>query len=276
MNPHPGEESAAAGEQRPGSGGNPIRPGLLRALASFARSGCVRLPPPAPPRGWETLPGNPAPGRGDGGPTLSWEESFSDGRGGFPEDLFGGGFSWEDRVADQVVFWDLETCGLADAPIFLIGALWPEAGGLRLRRTLARDPSGEPALLRSAAELLGRAAVWVTFNGRSFDAPRIRRRAALFGIEVPLPAEHRDLLVAVRRRWRGELPDCRLGTVERRLLGLERGADDIPGREVPERYRDYVRSGEMKWIAPVLLHNRRDVAAMAVLYRRLLLEGDFR
>jgi uncharacterized protein YprB with RNaseH-like and TPR domain len=57
--------------------------------------------------------------------------------------------------------------------------------------------------------------------------------------------------------------------VERRLLKLERGPFDVPGREVPERYRDYVRTGDPRWIAPVLEHNRRDVAAMAVLLKRL-------
>jgi uncharacterized protein YprB with RNaseH-like and TPR domain len=253
-----------AGSPGSGPGGfrDPLRPGLLKALASFSRAaGSV---PPAADR---------APAAG---PTLSWEQRFSGSGEGFPEDLFGAGFTWEDGSAGPIVFWDLETCGLADAPIFLIGALRPEAGGLCFRRTLARDPSGEPALLRAAAALLGEGAVWVTFNGRSFDAPRIRRRAALFGIEIPLPAEHRDLLVAVRRRWKGRLPDCRLGTVERRLLGLTRATGDVPGREVPERYRDYVQSGNSAWIHPVLEHNRRDVAAMAVLYRRLLLEGEFR
>jgi len=142
-----------------------------------------------------------------------------------------------------------------------------------LRRVLACDPSGEPALLRRAAEVLGPASVWVTFNGRSFDVPRLRRRASLHRIELPEPAAHHDLLQLVRKRWRRELPDCRLGTVERRLLGLVRGPDEVSGREVPERYRDYVRTGQMRWLAPVLDHNRRDVAAMAVLYARLLAEG---
>jgi uncharacterized protein YprB with RNaseH-like and TPR domain len=61
--------------------------------------------------------------------------------------------------------------------------------------------------------------------------------------------------------------------VERRLLGLDRGPGDVPGREVPERYWDYVRGGDFRWIEPVLEHNRRDVTAMAVLYRRIEAEG---
>jgi uncharacterized protein len=191
--------------------------------------------------------------------------------GEFPVELFGPGFRWEG--GEGPVLLDVETCGLADDPIFLLGVLRPEGAGLRLFHVLARDPSGEPALLRRAADLLPARSPWVSFNGRSFDAPRLRRRAAHHRIELEAPAVHVDLLHVVRRRWKGQLPDCRLHTVERRLLGLERGAGDVPGREAPERYRDYLRTGDFRWIAPVLEHNRRDLCAMAVLHGRLLREG---
>jgi uncharacterized protein YprB with RNaseH-like and TPR domain len=196
------------------------------------------------------------------------EEEF-DPRAGLPEDLFGPGFRWDLEGSEGLAFFDLETCGLADEPIFLVGVLKQRGAVVSLRRALARDASGEPALLRFAAGALGGGATWISFNGRSFDGPRLRRRAIRHGIEFPQPLEHRDLLLEVRRRFKGSLPDCRLGTVERRLLKLERGPFDVPGREVPERYRDYVRTGDPRWIAPVLEHNRRDVAAMAVLLRRL-------
>jgi uncharacterized protein YprB with RNaseH-like and TPR domain len=56
-------------------------------------------------------------------------------------------------------------------------------------------------------------------------------------------------------------------------LGLERMPGDIPGREVPDRYYDFVRSGETRWLEPVIEHNRRDVAALAVLLLRVLEAG---
>ena len=204
------------------------------------------------------------------------DEVFGEGGLPLPESLFGSHFRWLDAPCGPLAFLDLETCGLADDPIFLAGILQPLGNGLRLRRLFARDPSGEEALLARTAETLGPGAIWVTFNGRSFDGPRLRRRSARLGLEFPAPAEHRDLLLAVRRRWRGELPDCRLQTVERRLLGIERDRRDVPGREVPERYRDWVRTGDPRWITPVLEHNRRDVAAMAVLHRRLVEMGEYR
>ncbi len=212
--------------------------------------------------------------RPDGG--LRVEETFFPrSTDGLPADLFGPGFDGAMDDAEPPVFFDIETCGLAHEPIFLIGCLRGEPRGLRFTSFFARDPSEEPALLRRAVVLLGSAAVWVSFNGRSFDAPRLRRRASLHSVEMPEPREHRDLLLAVRRCWRASLPNCRLTTVEERLLGFHPRVGDVPGREVPERYRDYVRTGDPSWVRPVLEHNRRDVAAMVVLHRRLWREGAF-
>ncbi len=239
-----------------------LRAALRRALAAAVPPGPEAGPSPSPPAPRE--------------PLILAEEEF-DPREKFPEDLFGAGFRWDldegGLDGRDLAFLDIETCGLADEPIFLVGVLRRRGENLHLQRALARDPSAEPALLLFTAEALGREATWVTFNGRSFDGPRLVRRAALHGIDFPAPAEHRDLLLEVRRRFRRDLPDCRLGTVERRLLGLERHPGDVPGREVPERYRDFVRTGDPRWIAPVLEHNRRDVAAMAVLWRKLRVES---
>jgi uncharacterized protein YprB with RNaseH-like and TPR domain len=215
------------------------------------------------------------------GPLLRWRERFTDAdwasgegyrlfgaRAGCPSAMLAA-LAAAGLDAASLVFVDLETCGLADAPIFLAGTLSAAGGGWELEQLLAPDPSAEPALLERCAALLGRRSSWLSFNGRSFDVPRLRRRSKLHGIELAAAAEHRDLLREVRRRWKGELPDCRLATVEERLLGLERDAD-IPGREVPERYWDFVHSRERRWIDPVVEHNRRDVAALAALLLRLL------
>jgi hypothetical protein len=173
----------------------------------------------------------------------------------------------------RAIFFDVEACGLADLPVFLLGVLRLEERALRLVQLLAPDPSAEPELLKRGAEVLDGAPSWVTYNGRSFDAPRLRRRSALHRVAWPEPHAHLDLLHEVRRRWKHELPDCKLSTVESRLLGLERMPGDIPGREVPDRYYDFVRSGETRWLEPVIEHNRRDVAALAVLLLRVLEAG---
>lgn len=172
-------------------------------------------------------------------------------------------------AAQRLAFVDIETCGLADLPVFLVGILHAVPRGWRLVQLLARDPSGEGEMLSRSVDLFSRHPIWISFNGRSFDIPRLRRRCRRHEIEWPAAEAHRDLLSDVRRRWGSELPDCRLSTVESRLLALERRGGDVPGREVPERYRDYVESGERSWIDPVVEHNRRDVAALLALLCRL-------
>lgn len=164
---------------------------------------------------------------------------------------------------------DLETCGFSDVPVFLVGTMISLVDGWELVQWLAPDPSAEPELISRCFELLRRKQVWVSFNGKSFDIPFLRRRSRLHDQVFPENAQHVDLLHEIRRRWRGQLPDCRLATVERRLLGRSRLAGDIPGREVPDRYYDFVQTGERRWIEPVVEHNRRDVAMLAALLARV-------
>jgi len=178
--------------------------------------------------------------------------------------LEGAGVDWAD-----LVFVDIETCGLADDPIFLVGVAYRSDEAIVLEQCFAPDPTGEPELVRRTAATLGARSIWVSFNGKSFDIPRLRRRARTHAVEFPAAGSHRDLLHEVRRRWKGRLPNCRLSTVEESLLGLCRLPGDVPGREVPERYWDFVRGGERRWIDPVIEHNRRDVAALVALLCRV-------
>ncbi len=172
----------------------------------------------------------------------------------------------------DIALVDIETCGLADDPIFLVGVAYrsSDAGEIVLEQFFAPDPTAEPEMLRRSVEVLDERSVWVSFNGRSFDIPRMRRRAGTHRIEFPESRQHVDLLHAVRKVWKGELPNCKLSTVEQSLLGLERLPGDVPGREVPQRYWDFVGGGERRWVEPVIEHNRRDVIALIVLLRRVL------
>ena len=62
-------------------------------------------------------------------------------------------------------------------------------------------------------------------------------------------------------------------TLEREILGCRRESRDIPGREVPLRFRDYQESGERRHLDPVLYHNRVDLTTLVALHR-LLGEGS--
>ena len=161
----------------------------------------------------------------------------------------------------RVVFWDLETCGFSGNPLFLSGLLLVTPESARIVQCLARDYAEERAVIQATCSLLGPSPLLVTFNGKSYDLPFLRERAARFGVPIPRMAGHIDLLHAARRRWRHELEDCRLKTLERRLGKTPRHGDP-PGREVPERYHRYVRERDPGVILPVLRHNRLDLATL--------------
>ena len=79
---------------------------------------------------------------------------------------------------------------------------------------------------------------------------------------------HCDLLHHARRRWRDEMPNCKLQTLERLLCGRHR-AGDIPGSEIPAAYADFVRSGNAVSMKAILHHNALDLVTLCHLSLRL-------
>ena len=168
----------------------------------------------------------------------------------------------------DVVFLDLETAGLGSSPAFLIGTMVWEAGGLVTRQYFARDYSEERAALGLFLQWAETRRLLVTFNGKSFDLPFVRTRAAANGLACPYAPAHLDLLHVARRAWGPELPDCRLQTLERVICGRPRD-DDIPGHLIPDAYHEYVRTGNAIRMVSVLEHNFLDLVTLADLLVRL-------
>jgi len=164
----------------------------------------------------------------------------------------------------DLMFLDIETTGLSGTPLFLIGTMQSEGGELVVRQYFARDYSEEAAVIVLGAELLARKKVLITFNGKSFDMPYLRTRAAATGVRLCREPAHFDLLHACRRVWRGVLPDCRLQTLESRICGRWRYGD-IPSSEIPKAYHAYVHTGNAAVIVQILRHNTLDLVTMAEL-----------
>ena len=75
---------------------------------------------------------------------------------------------------------------------------------------------------------------------------------------------HVDLLYPTRRLYRGVYENCRLATIERRVLGIVR-EDDLPGSEAPGAWLGYLRGGSAQLLRRVVQHNRQDVVTLATL-----------
>lgn len=169
----------------------------------------------------------------------------------------------------QAVFLDIETTGLTDTPLFLIGLMECSAEEFIFRQYFARNYTEEPWIIAAASDRLRGARVLVTFNGTWFDIPYIRRRAVANGVYFLEPKIHLDLLLEARRRYGGELPNCKLQTLEQMICGRFR-EDDISSSEVPDAYLEFMETGNLCRIVQVVKHNLYDLLAMADLASRML------
>jgi uncharacterized protein YprB with RNaseH-like and TPR domain len=68
-----------------------------------------------------------------------------------------------------------------------------------------------------------------------------------------------------RHFYRGRLPSCSLSTVERMVLGVHRSGEDVPGREIPRIYTNFLASLDASPLRGVFYHNVLDVISMAAL-----------
>ena len=175
------------------------------------------------------------------------------------------------------LFFDLETTGLsggAGTYAFLVGCgRFEDDGGFVTRQFVLLRPADERQLLQAIGAELSRAGALVSFNGKSFDAPLIETRHLYHRLDwdgARLP--HLDVLHPARRFWSdrqaADTP-CSLAALERSVLGARRSGD-VPGSEIPERYFEFLRSGDARPLAGVLEHNRLDLLSLAGLAARLL------
>ncbi len=170
---------------------------------------------------------------------------------------------------EDIAFLDLETTGLSNSPLFLVGLMVWENDGLVVDQYFARDLNEEAATIALFADAVRDKRLLVTFNGRSFDVPYVLSRAAYTGVRCRIDLEHLDLLRDCRKRWRGDLPNCRLQTLERHICGRDR-EDDLPGSEVPDAYYAYLRTRNAADVGRILQHNALDLLTLADLTARVL------
>jgi hypothetical protein len=170
----------------------------------------------------------------------------------------------------SLLFLDIETGGLMGNPVFLIGGLDLPPSGPRLRFWLARDMDEEIPLLERFGEEWTQFRCLITYNGKSFDVPFILDRMRLWRLPVPDPAPaHLDLLHTARRMLRYDLPNFRLKTLERHLLGRRREGD-LPSDQVPEAFYEFAECRDPAIVAPILQHNAVDLVTLAELLARFL------
>ncbi|MBW2464728.1 MAG: ribonuclease H-like domain-containing protein [Deltaproteobacteria bacterium] len=173
-----------------------------------------------------------------------------------------------------VWFLDLETSSWPGPIPFVVG-LGGVGGddngdGMVVHQWTLNGLAAEADMLEAVAAVVAagpRDAIWVTFNGSSFDVPVLETRFRRLRLPTEeLRREHVDLLHVSRRIWRDTLADCRLATIEQERLGLHR-IDDIPGAEVPAIFERWLADPDdvatRRDVAGVVEHNRLDITGLA-------------
>jgi uncharacterized protein YprB with RNaseH-like and TPR domain len=172
----------------------------------------------------------------------------------------------------KTLFVDTETTGLSGGTgtfAFMIGAGFFEGETFHIHQWFMRDFSEEKASLSLFGKWLESFQYLVTFNGRNYDVPLLETRFILARTPSGIRGmPNFDLLFPSRKIWKGAYENCRLVTLESKLLGMER-EDDIASEFIPYLYFDYLRTGDAQKIHRVFYHNQMDILAMVGLTGRI-------
>lgn len=167
------------------------------------------------------------------------------------------------------LIFDIETMGFSSVPIILIGLARIQNEMLLIDQYLPRSIEEEPAILSAFMSHIRESESIITFNGTRFDIPFVEDRLSYHKIEGSLYSKiHHDALPLSRYAWKKKLPNCKLGTLEKYILGIER-EDDVPSRSVPDFYRTYAKQNNVGPLVPIIDHNRQDLVTLARIFSKL-------
>ncbi len=171
--------------------------------------------------------------------------------------------------SEKSLVFDIETMGFSSVPIILIGLAHVRDNNILVDQYLPRRVEEEPAMLSAFMNRVKESDTIITFNGARFDLPFVEERLSHHSIEGSIYSKiHHDALPLSRYAWQKKLPNCKLGTLEKYILGIERD-DDVPSRSVPDFYRTYLKQNNVGPLVPIVEHNRQDLITLARIFSKL-------
>ena len=185
----------------------------------------------------------------------------------------------------DLLFIDIETLGIYDSPIIIIGLGYFQNNCYQIKVLFARDLEEEIALCEYfRKEILPNFKCFVSYNGKSFDIPYIANRLLYFFDENPMiscndiPYEnanskyhHIDLYHNCRRKYKGLFNNYTLTNIERKLLEMKR-ENELPSSLVGFCYQLYLEDPQKNvgLIREVINHNYWDIYSLPLILNRLL------
>jgi len=183
------------------------------------------------------------------------------------------------------LFLDIETLGIIDSPIILVGIGFFSNNKLEIHLFFARELENEIAICEHLkTKILPYFKCFISYNGKTFDIPYLANRFLYFFDRNPMitdddqPYEkcntkyhHIDLYHHCRRIYKGLYDNYTLTNMEEKLLNWRR-ENSLPSNLVGTFYRKYKENpdrfaGLMK---EIIDHNYYDVYSMPLILRNLL------
>ena len=186
---------------------------------------------------------------------------------------------------EELLFLDIETLGLYDSPIIMVGLGYFKNNNFEIHILFARDLEEEIAMCEHLkTEILPNYSCFITYNGKSFDIPYIANRFMYFfddnpmisGDEVPYERfnskfHHIDLYHNCRRKYKGNFEKYTLTDMEEKLLNMKR-ENELPSGLVGLCYKKYLEA-PLRYVGlvkEVIEHNYWDIYSMPLILQKLL------
>ena len=162
------------------------------------------------------------------------------------------------------LFLDIETTGLSAEKnrIYLIGCIYHEPAGYKLKQWFADEIGEESELLSSFLLFAASYRLLVHYNGTQFDLPFLKKRLLAHGLPDPLSSMDSLDLYKIARRYKAllGLANCRQQTLEA-FLGSGRIEARSGGDLVPA-YLEYAREHSDGLLEILLSHNAADLEGL--------------
>ena len=173
--------------------------------------------------------------------------------------------------SENFKFMDIETKGLSNVPIILIGVAEIKGNNIVASQYFLRNYTEEANIIDAYLSHLDEDSVHVTFNGKTFDVPFIKNRCIYNRIDANLDRVHLDLMYFAKSLWGEKLPNCQLQTIEQEMFGIKR-VGDVPGQYIPGYYDTYLDKNNIGPVVPIIEHNAQDIISLASFLEKMYRE----
>ncbi len=186
---------------------------------------------------------------------------------------------------EDLLFFDIETLGLYDSPMIIVGIGFFKNGKFNIRLFFARKLEEEIAICEHLkSKVLPNFKSFITYNGKSFDIPCLANRFLYFFEENPMISKedtpfkdintkyhHIDLYHNCRRKFKGIYQSFTLTKMEVELLKWLR-KNELPSSMVGQCYKKYQKNPEryIGLVKEAIEHNFFDILSLPMIFQKLL------